>query len=117
MRTSDLWLRYFLDLGLFMILMQTYSFHMYSSMFSSSDPSKREPGNPHSRKKSPVARQSATLTSLAVRINDLLRRLARFILALVTFEPSLWAISGMARSRGCPAAVDGSIEASSVCRA
>ena len=79
---------------------------MYSSILSSSGPSKREPGNPHSRKKSPVARQSATLTSLQVRIDDLLRRRARFTLALVAFEPSLWAISGMARSRGCPAAGD-----------
>src|SRR5260370_12552174 len=43
---------------------QTYSFHMYSSMFSSSGPSKCEPGNPHSRKKSPVVRHKVTLTSL-----------------------------------------------------
>ena len=71
-----LWLRYFLYFGKFMILVNSHCFHMYSSMFSSSSPSKREPGNPHSRKKSPVARQSATLVSLVARINDLLRLLA-----------------------------------------
>src|SRR5947199_4976753 len=88
-RAGDLWLSYFLDVGKFMILVQTDCFHLYSSIGSSSGPTKREPGRPHSRKKSPVARHNATLASLPVRINALLRRLARVTLSAVTFEPSL----------------------------
>src|SRR5229473_7472374 len=85
---GNLWLSYFLDFGKFMIMVQTDCFHLYSSIGSSSGPTKREPGRPHSRKKSPVARHRVTLTSLPARINALLRPLA-----LVTCEPSPWAIT------------------------
>src|SRR5438105_4483753 len=98
---GDLWLSYFLDVGKFMIVVQTDCFHLYSSIGNSSGPTKREPGRPHSRKKSPVARHKVTLTSLPARIKARLRRLARAILSAVAFEPSLSARSGESRSRAC----------------
>src|SRR5229473_8366650 len=91
---GNLWLSYFLDFGKFMILVQTDCFHLYSSIGSSSGPTKREPGRPHSRKKSPVARHKVTLTSLPARIKDWLRCLARVTLAFVTGEPSACVIRG-----------------------
>src|SRR6266568_3931135 len=87
-------LRDLLDCGKFMIVVHSYCFHLYSSIGSSSGPTKREPGRPHSRKKSPVARHKVTLTSLPARIKALLRRLARATLCAVTCEPSLSARSG-----------------------
>src|SRR5712691_7126604 len=92
---------YLLDFGKFMIVVHSHCFHLYSSIGSSSGPTKREPGRPHSRKKSPVARHKVTLTSLPARIKALLRRLARATLCAVTFEPSLSARSGASRSRAC----------------
>src|SRR2546421_9837981 len=119
-RARDLWLSYFLDCGKFMIVVQTDCFHLYSSIGSSSGPTKREPGRPHSRKKSPVVRHKVTLTSLPARIKALLRRLARVTLSAVTCEPSLCASSGASRSRGCMEArfiAPCSREARSACRA
>src|SRR5579883_1900074 len=62
--TGDPGFSYFLNNGKLFIVVQTNCFHIKSSMFNSSAPVKREPGRPHSRKKSPVARHRATLTSL-----------------------------------------------------
>src|SRR5436309_467240 len=101
--TANLWLCDLFDHRLLFIMVQTYCFHMYSSIFRSSVPTKREPGKPQLRKKSPVARHNATFTSLPARINALLRRLARATSALDIFEPSLLTISGMSRSIGRPA--------------
>src|SRR5947199_4210692 len=119
-RAGDLWLSYFLDVGKFMIVVQTDCFHLYSSIGSSSGPTKREPGRPHSRKKSPVVRHKVTLTSLPARIKAPLRLLARATLCALTFEPSLCARSGASRSRGCMEArfiAPCSKEARSACRA
>src|SRR2546421_8215662 len=95
-----LWLGNLFDHRFLFIAMKTYCFHMYSSIGSSSGPTKREPGKPHSRKKSPVARQRATLTSLPARIKDLLLCLALVMLASVTFEPLRCVMSGALRSIG-----------------
>src|SRR2546421_958189 len=100
-RARNRGLRDWLDFGKFMIVVQTDCFHLYSSIGSSSGPTKREPGRPHSRKKSPVARHKVMLTSLPARIKALLRRLARATLCAVTCEPLLSARSGASRSRGC----------------
>src|SRR2546423_10899910 len=119
-RARNRGLRDWLDFGKFMIVVQTDCFHLYSSIGSSSGPTKREPGRPHSRKKSPVARHKVTLTSLPARIKARLRRLARAILCAVTCEPSLCARSGASRSRGCMEArfiAPCSKEARSACRA
>src|ERR1700730_10224361 len=86
---------------MFFIPVQTYCFHLYSSIGSSSDPTKREPGKPHSRKKSPVARQRETLVSLHARIKDLLLCRALATPACVVFEPLRSVISGAQRSIGC----------------
>src|SRR5947209_20390507 len=88
-RARNRGLRDWLDFGKFFILVQTDCFHLYSSIGSSSGPTKREPGRPHSRKKSPVVRHKVTLTSLPARINALLRRLARATPSALTVEPSL----------------------------
>src|SRR5947199_1569265 len=100
-RAGDLWLSYFLDVGKFMIVVQTDCFHLYSSIGSSSGPTKREPGRPHSRKKSPVARHRETLVSLHARIKDLLLCLALATLACVAFEPLPCVMSGALRARAC----------------
>src|SRR5436305_2926001 len=94
---GDLWFVNIFDFRSFLILVQTDCFHMYSSMGSSSGPTKREPGRPHSRKKSPVVRHKVTLTSLPAWINALLRRLARAIFSRVNFEPLLCARRGASR--------------------
>src|SRR5450759_1611157 len=99
--TANLWLGNLFDDRVFFILVQTYCFHMYSSIGSSSDPTKREPGKPHSRKKSPVVRQRATLTSLPARIKDVLLCLALATLACVAFVPLRCVMSGALRSIGC----------------
>src|SRR6266566_148807 len=93
-RTSHLWFVHLLYLGLFVIVVQAYCFHIYSSIGNASGPTKREPGRPHSRKKSPVVRHNVTLTSLPARIKDWLRCLARLTLAVVTGEPSACVIRG-----------------------
>src|SRR5205823_13964960 len=62
--TGHLWLVNLSDIGKFFVMVQTDCFHLYSSIGSSSGPTKREPGRPHSRKKSPVVRHKVTLTSL-----------------------------------------------------
>src|SRR6266571_7430577 len=93
-RTSHLWLVHLLYLGLFVIVVQAYCFHIYSSIGNASGPTKREPGKPHSRKKSPVVRHNVTLTSLPARIKDWLRCLARVTLAFVAGVPSAWVIRG-----------------------
>src|SRR2546429_9957916 len=85
---------------MFFILVQTYCFHLYSSIGSSSGPTKREPGKPHSRKKSPVARQRKTLVSLHARIKALLLCLALATLACVVCEPLRCVMSGALRSLG-----------------
>src|SRR6266568_2274700 len=117
--TANLWLGNLFDHGMFFILVQTYCFHLYSSIGSSSDPTKREPGKPHSRKKSPVARQRATLTSLPARIKDLLLCLALATLACVVCEPLRCVMSGALRSIGCvksPSRVPCSKAVSRTCR-
>src|SRR5438105_10917999 len=83
------------------VMVQTYCFHLYSSIGSSSGPTKREPGKPHSRKKSPVARHKETLVSLHARIKDLLLCLALAALANVAFEPLRCVMSGAPRSIAC----------------
>src|SRR2546423_1110406 len=118
--TGHLWLGNLFDFGKFFVMVQTDCFHLYSSIGSSSGPTKREPGRPHSRKKSPVVRHKVTLTSLPARIKAPLRLLARATLCALTFEPSLCASSGASRSRGCMEArfiAPCSREARSACRA
>src|SRR2546421_11766224 len=118
-RARDLWLRDFLNCGKFFILVQTDCFHLYSSIGSSSGPTKREPGKPHSRKKSPVARQRETLVSLHARIKDLLLCLALATLACVVCEPLRCVMSGALRSIGCaesPSRVPCSKAVSRACR-
>src|SRR5205823_4802390 len=99
--TGHLWLGNLFDFRKFFILVQTDCFHLYSSIGSSSGPTKREPGRPHSRKKSPVARHRETLVSLHARIKDLLLCLALATLACVAFEPLRCVISGALRARAC----------------
>src|SRR2546422_299392 len=88
-RASDLRLTNLFDFRQFFVVVQSYCFHIYSSMFKSSGPTKREPGKPQSRKKSPVARHKATLTSLPARISALLLRLALATLTMVAGDPLL----------------------------
>src|SRR2546430_17444472 len=117
--TGHLWLGNLFDFGKFFVMVQTDCFHLYSSSGSSSGPTKREPGKPHSRKKSPVVRHNVTLTSLPARIKDWLRRLARVTLAFVAGEPSAWRSRGASRASGSasPTVMECSREARSAWRA
>src|SRR5713101_901377 len=114
---GNLWLLHLIYFGLFFILVQTNCFHRYSSIGNSSAPTKREPGKPHSRKKSPVVRHNVTLTSLPARINDWLRCLARVTLAFVAGEPSAWVIRGASSCIASPTVIACSRDASNACRA